>query len=130
MTFIRGLLQSWAVDGYEETGEERDTSAWLRLHAHRCIRRAAAVLSSGKAKEAEMKTQTESFSEELVVRELAYREAGDVEVRLLWWPAADELTVTLLDVENGVAFEIPVGKRSPLEVFYHPYAYAPLAAAA
>jgi hypothetical protein len=57
--------------------------------------------------------------------ELATRQNGGVEVRLLWNPAADELTVAVLDERTGEAFEIPVPSESALDAFYHPFVYAP-----
>jgi hypothetical protein len=57
-------------------------------------------------------------------RELAYRENDGLAVSLLWDPADDVLTVTVLDGHTGEALEVPVGDASPLEVFQHPFAYA------
>jgi hypothetical protein len=57
-------------------------------------------------------------------RELAYREADGLAVSLLWDPADDALTVTVLDGHSGEALEVPVEDASPLEVFEHPFAYA------
>jgi hypothetical protein len=57
-------------------------------------------------------------------RELAYRETGGLVVSLLWDPADDALTVTVLDGHTGEALEVPVEGARPLEVFQHPFAYA------
>jgi hypothetical protein len=57
-------------------------------------------------------------------RELAYRENDGLAVSLLWDPADDALTVTVLDGQTGETLEIPVADASPLEVFHHPFAYA------
>ncbi len=57
--------------------------------------------------------------------ELATRQSGGVEVRLLWNPAADELKVAVLDERTGEAFEVPVPGERALDAFYHPFAYAP-----
>jgi hypothetical protein len=57
-------------------------------------------------------------------RELAYRENNGLAVSLLWDPADDALTVTVLDGHTGEALEVPVEDASPLEVFQHPFAYA------
>ena len=57
--------------------------------------------------------------------ELASRRTGAVEVRLLWRPGVEALTVSVADEGTGEAFEIPVPGESALDAFYHPYAYAP-----
>ena len=57
-------------------------------------------------------------------RELAYRENDGLAVSLLWDPADDALTVTVLDAHTGAALEVPVEDASPLDVFEHPFAYA------
>jgi hypothetical protein len=59
-------------------------------------------------------------------RELAYRENDGLAVSLLWNPADDALTVTVLDAYTGEALEVPVEDASPLDVFQHPFAYAAL----
>jgi hypothetical protein len=57
--------------------------------------------------------------------ELDSRTADRIEVRLLWHPAEDRVTVTAHDGRSGELVEIPVrdGERA-LDVFHHPYAYA------
>jgi hypothetical protein len=57
-------------------------------------------------------------------RELAHRSSAGLEVRLVWSPGDDSLAVRVRDARTGEAFELPVGEDSPLEVFYHPFAYA------
>lgn len=57
-------------------------------------------------------------------RELAYRENDGLAISLLWNPADDALTVTVLDGHSGETLEVPVEDASPLEVFEHPFAYA------
>jgi hypothetical protein len=57
-------------------------------------------------------------------KELAYRETAGLAVSLLWDPADDALTVTVLDGQTGEALELPVLDASPLDVFNHPFAYA------
>jgi hypothetical protein len=57
-------------------------------------------------------------------RELAYRENDGLAVSLLWDPADDALTVTVLDRQTGEALEIQVADASPLDVFHHPFGYA------
>jgi hypothetical protein len=58
--------------------------------------------------------------------ELDYRESGWIEVSLLWDRETDELVVSVRDTASGDAFEIAVeNNANALDVFYHPYAYAP-----
>ena len=57
-------------------------------------------------------------------RELAHRRGSDIEVRLMWNPRGDRLTVEVRDHADGSAFVVDVGERPPLEVFRHPYVYA------
>lgn len=57
-------------------------------------------------------------------RELAYRVNDGLEVSLLWLKRANRLTVLVADGRTGDSFELPVGKHEPLDVFYHPFAYA------
>jgi hypothetical protein len=57
--------------------------------------------------------------------ELDSRTTDGIEVRLLWNPAQDRVTVTASDVRSGEVLEIAVGDRErALDVFHHPYAYA------
>jgi hypothetical protein len=61
--------------------------------------------------------------------ELAHRSNAGLHVTLLWWPERDAVSVNLL-TDDGESFDIAVQDAPPLEVFNHPYAYLPLAAAA
>lgn len=56
-------------------------------------------------------------------RELAHRRSCGIDVRLIWDPAADDLTVEVRD-GDAAALVVAVGERPPLDVFRHPYAYA------
>ena len=58
-------------------------------------------------------------------RELAQRETGSVEVRLLWDAEGDRVEVALHDSATDVGFHIDVAPGDALDAFYHPYAYAP-----
>ena len=64
------------------------------------------------------------------LKELATRENDGVEVSLFWNPAGNDVYVLVSDEKTGDQFEIAVGSRSPLDVFHHPYAYAPALRAA
>jgi hypothetical protein len=57
-------------------------------------------------------------------RELAYRMNDGLEVSLLWLKRDNRLTVLVADERTGDSFELPVGTQQPLDVFYHPFAYA------
>jgi hypothetical protein len=51
-------------------------------------------------------------------------------VALLWCVADDLVFVRVEDRRTGDTFSVPVARgQSPLEVFHHPYAYAPAYAA-
>jgi hypothetical protein len=58
--------------------------------------------------------------------ELASRESGTLRVALLWRPETDLFTVAVDDPAVGDRFELVVDDRDPLDVYYHPYAYAAL----
>jgi hypothetical protein len=60
------------------------------------------------------------------LRELDQRVSDGIDVRLLWRPHDDRALVSVSDARTGGSFTIEVreGQR-PLDVFHHPYAYAP-----
>ena len=63
------------------------------------------------------------------VRELSSRVTDGLQVQLLWCTSDDLLFVRVDDRRTGEGFSVPVRSgQSPLEVFHHPYAYAPAAA--
>lgn len=58
-------------------------------------------------------------------RELDHRTNDGLEVRLLWDPGEDRVSVAVTDRRTGEDFEIEVGPGDrALDVFHHPYAYA------
>jgi muconolactone delta-isomerase len=59
------------------------------------------------------------------MRELAHREAHDIDVSLFWRPDDGALVLLLVEVPTGVLFEIPVQPEDALDAFNHPYAYLP-----
>ncbi len=64
------------------------------------------------------------------MRELHTRSADGLDVALLWCVADDLVFVRVEDRRTGDTFSVPVARgQSPLEVFHHPYAYAPAYAA-
>jgi hypothetical protein len=57
--------------------------------------------------------------------ELATRESSGVSVALYWTRRTDALAVTVDDTATGDQFELVVADNErPLDVFYHPFAYA------
>ena len=58
-------------------------------------------------------------------RELDARNSDGIDVRLLWHPVDDHVSVAVNDTQTGESFELPVRDGQPaLDVFRHPYAYA------
>jgi hypothetical protein len=49
-----------------------------------------------------------------------------VDVALLWSPVDDRLTVVVEDTKLNERFELETRPEDALEVFCHPYAYAPV----
>jgi hypothetical protein len=57
--------------------------------------------------------------------ELAERRFDGVSVALYWTRGTDVLAVTVEDATTGDSFELVLAENeSPLDVFYHPFAYA------
>jgi hypothetical protein len=60
-------------------------------------------------------------------RELDHRINDGLEVRMLWDPGEDRVTVAVNDNKTGEVFEVEVGPgENALDVFHHPFAYAPI----
>ncbi|HEV2776863.1 MAG TPA: hypothetical protein VGV90_14820 [Solirubrobacteraceae bacterium] len=57
-------------------------------------------------------------------RELDARRGDGLDIRLLWNPADDTVTVTVADLRTEELFIIPVAAREALDAFQHPFAYA------
>jgi hypothetical protein len=64
-------------------------------------------------------------STKMKARELDSRITDGIEVRLLWRPSDNNVSVAVNDTKTGEAFQVDVrpGQRA-LDVFHHPYAYA------
>ncbi len=60
----------------------------------------------------------------LQTRELAARESDGINVRLLWHPVENALTVSVEDARVGDRFRLAVAPERALDAFYHPFAYA------
>ena len=60
------------------------------------------------------------------LRELDHRVSDGIDVRLLWRPEDDRALVAVSDAKTGESFTVEVGENQrALDVFNHPYAYAP-----
>jgi len=60
------------------------------------------------------------------LRELDHRVSDGIDVRLLWRPEDDRALVAVSDARTGESFTVEVRPdQRPLDVFHHPYAYAP-----
>jgi hypothetical protein len=57
-------------------------------------------------------------------RELDARRGDGLDIRLLWSPADDTVTVTVADARTEELFIIPVVSHEALDAFQHPFAYA------
>ncbi len=57
-------------------------------------------------------------------RELDARAGDGIDVRLLWYPATDTVTVSVFDLTHENAFELVVDSDHALDAFHHPFAYA------
>ena len=64
-----------------------------------------------------------------VRRELDHRSTHGIDVTLSWSPARNTLYVTVVE-ETGDSFELTAAPHEALDVFNHPYAYAPYRASA
>lgn len=73
----------------------------------------------------EMKAADKETQLDSVPRELAYRANDGLEVTLLWTKEDNRLAVAVLDQRRGESFVLPIVDELPLDVFYHPWAYAP-----
>ena len=56
-------------------------------------------------------------------RELDRRINDGIDVRLLWDPATNQVTVAVTDERLGGSFELDVDGAEALDAFHHPYAY-------
>jgi hypothetical protein len=74
-------------------------------------------------------TTTTTFASFTARRELDHRSSHGIDVTLSWSPARNALFVTVVD-ETGYSFELAAGPHEALDVFNHPYAYAPYRSAA
>jgi hypothetical protein len=67
---------------------------------------------------------TATFTSVPARRELDHRRSHGIDVTLSWSPARNALFGTVVD-EAGRSFELAAEPHEALDVFNHPYAYAP-----
>lgn len=58
-------------------------------------------------------------------RELDRRSSDGIDVALFWSPRSNRVWVVVEDTRDGCSFEIDADPAHALDVFHHPYAYAP-----
>ena len=59
-------------------------------------------------------------------RELNHRTIDGLDIRMLWDPGSNQVTVVVDDVRTGESFQVEVGPGDrPMDVFMHPFAYSP-----
>ena len=56
-------------------------------------------------------------------RELDHRVNNGLDVKLLWDPLTNRVSVAVEDEQTGEFFELNVDPEDALVAFYHPYAY-------
>jgi hypothetical protein len=60
------------------------------------------------------------------LRELDHRFSDGIDVTLFWRPEDDRTIVAVSDAKTGDSFTLEVAPhQNALDVFHHPYAYAP-----
>lgn len=59
-----------------------------------------------------------------ITRELDWRTNDGIDVRLLWDPVTNQVSVAVTDERLGGSFELEVDGADALDAFHHPYAYA------
>lgn len=64
------------------------------------------------------------------LRELAYRQSNNLQIKLYWSEQDGNLLVTVDDLLTDQRFEIDAPRHAALDVFHHPFAYLGRSAAA
>ena len=57
-------------------------------------------------------------------KELDARSGDGIDVRLLWYPATNTVTVSVRDASRDHDFELAVDPARALDAFHHPFALA------
>lgn len=60
----------------------------------------------------------------LAIRELDHRRGDGVDVKLLWNPRTDQVSIVVEDERLAETFVLDVPGSDALEAFTHPYAYS------
>jgi hypothetical protein len=62
----------------------------------------------------------------MTTRELNHRTIDGLDIRMLWDPGSNLVTIVVDDFRTGESFEVEVGPgERPMDVFMHPFAYSP-----
>jgi hypothetical protein len=62
----------------------------------------------------------------MTTRELNHRTIDGLDIRMLWDPGSNLVTIAVDDARTGESFEVEVGPGvRPMDVFMHPFAYSP-----
>jgi hypothetical protein len=61
---------------------------------------------------------------DVAIRELDHRTGDGIDVTLMWYPETNRVSVAVVNVRSGEAFELTIPGADALEAFRHPYAYA------
>jgi hypothetical protein len=64
-----------------------------------------------------------STTKAISLRELDQRNSDGIDVRLLWDPRTNHVTVAVRDERSHESFELAVDAADALAAFHHPYAY-------
>jgi hypothetical protein len=66
----------------------------------------------------------QSNEEDVMKKELAFRESNGVAVTLYWHSGTNRVSVTVFDAFNDELFELDADPSEALDLFDHPYAHA------
>jgi hypothetical protein len=58
------------------------------------------------------------------MRELDHRSSDGIDVRLLWDPRTDHVSVAVTEEDTAAVLTFVVDRAEALTAFHHPYAYA------
>jgi hypothetical protein len=62
----------------------------------------------------------------MTTRELNHRTIDGLDIRMLWDPGSNQVTIVVDDSRTGESFQVEVGPgERPMDVFMHPFAYSP-----
>jgi hypothetical protein len=67
---------------------------------------------------------SQSNEEDVMKKELAFRESNGVAVTLYWHSDTNDVSVTVYDAASDELFELDADPSEALDLFHHPYAHA------